>query len=372
MFFGHFAVAEYLLNQGADTTKKNNNGETPLDSLRVELSVVPVIAGFLLVEFELSDVKRGREQIENKLKESSLFSSDTPDSHDASSQEIAKPLAQQKNKDRSLSDQFESIVSWVANYPVFSYLWFLWFLWLYTLSLAILAWLANVIRSHWTNTHLSWASLRLQSPQALLFWIALTLIPVDQMESLGFLFGPDTSVGFIPSMHVFTYYAIFFAFGVCYYLGDESQGPLGQCWRWLLPLTLLVVFPIALEINLGLFGLRDQWISQAWIRPLSVFSQSLFAWWMSLACIGLFGNCMGQGSSWIRFLSDSSYWLYLAHLPLVIWIQSKIADRPWNGFLKLLLISSFCITVLLLSYELLVRHTWLGRFLNGKRSGASG
>ena len=252
------------------------------------------------------------------------------------------------------------------------FFWFLWFLWLYTVSLAILVGLANGIRSRWTKTPFSWASWRLQSPIALLFWVAATLIPISRMESLGFLFGPDTSVGLIPSIHVFAYYAIFFAFGVCYYLGDDHQVQVGQCWRWLMPLTLLVVFPIALEINLGLFGLRDQWLSNAWVRPLSVLSQSLFAWWMSLSCIGLFRNCMSQGSSWIRFLSDSSYWLYLAHLPLVIWIQSKIADRPWNGFLKLLLISLLSVTVLLLTYEFLVRHTWLGRFLNGKRSGTSG
>ena len=135
----------------------------------------------------------------------------------------------------------------------------------------------------------------------------------------------------------------------------------------LLPLTLLVIFPVALEINVGTFGLRDSWISRDWIRPLSVLSQSLFAWCMSLSCIGLFRSCFAEPKPWIRYVSDSSYWLYVAHLPLVVAIQSQMAESSYNGYLKLLVISALSIAILLLSYQLLVRCTWIGLFLNGTR-----
>lgn len=367
MFFGHFSVAEYLMEQGADLTKKNNNGETPLQSLRVDPAVVPVIAGFLLVEVDPADVKHGRELIENKLKDSELTASETPAAQAISSAISSNQLGQANPNDKSFSERLNPILTWIATYPAFSYLWFLWFLWWYAVCFVILVGLISWIRSFWTQTPISWTSLKLQSPQAMLFWIALTLIPIDRMKSLGFLFGPDTSVGFIPDSHVFAYYAVFFLFGVTYYLGDPSQIKLGQCWRWLFPLTLLVIFPISLEINLGLMGIRDQWLASDWIRPLSVLSQSIFAWWMSVACIGLFSSCFQSEKPWVRYLSDSAYWLYLAHLPLVILIQSKIAHLSWNAFIKILLISLLSVALLLLSYELLVRRTWLGRLLNGSK-----
>jgi hypothetical protein len=133
-----------------------------------------------------------------------------------------------------------------------------------------------------------------------------------------------------------------------------------------------VVFPLALEINLGTFGLRDTWkLPSGSIRPLSVLSQSLFAWWMSLSCIGLFRSCLSQQKSWIRYLSDSSYWLYVAHLPLVVILQSRVVDLPWNSFGKLSAISILSILLLLVSYQLLVRNTWIGRLLNGPRQAKS-
>jgi peptidoglycan/LPS O-acetylase OafA/YrhL len=135
---------------------------------------------------------------------------------------------------------------------------------------------------------------------------------------------------------------------------------------------MFVVFPLALEINLGTFGLRDTWkLPSGSIRPLSVLSQSLFAWWMSLSCIGLFRSCLSQQRAWIRYLSDSSYWLYVAHLPLVVILQSSVVDLPWNSFGKLSAISILSILLLLVSYQLLVRNTWIGRLLNGPRQAKS-
>jgi peptidoglycan/LPS O-acetylase OafA/YrhL len=92
---------------------------------------------------------------------------------------------------------------------------------------------------------------------------------------------------------------------------------------------------------------------------------------MSLSCIGLFRSCLSQQKSWIRYLSDSSYWLYVAHLPLVVILQSSVVDLPWNSFGKLSAISILSILLLLVSYQLLVRNTWIGRLLNGPRQAKS-
>jgi len=368
MFFGNYPLVEYLLEQGADITKRNSNGETPIASLRVDTMMVQYIAGLLSVQRELADVKEGRALIENALVERKLIEPAKEAAGGQGPGSGAQGAAASDSQAASAPrNRLGAIAAWLATYPAFSYLWFLWFLWWFAVFFVILQWVFGSIRSFWSQQPVEWSSLGLYSPVALLFWMLVTMIPLYFMGTIGFVFGPDTTVGLIPAPQVFAYYAIFFLFGIGYYLGQDTGARLGQSWRWLLPLSMLVLFPIALEINLGKFGLRDQWITKGWVLPLSVLSQSLFAWCMSIACIGLFRSCVREQKPWIRYLSDSSYWLYVAHLPLVIVLQSKLAWTGGNAYLKLLIISVVSISLLLLSYQLLVRNTWLGVFLNGRR-----
>lgn len=69
-----------------------------------------------------------------------------------------------------------------------------------------------------------------------------------------------------------------------------------------------------------------------------------------------------------RYLSDSAYWLYLAHVPLVIFAQSFIAQWDQPLALKATLILVAIASFLLLTYEYLVRYTFLGTLLNGPRT----
>jgi hypothetical protein len=367
MFFGNYPLVEYLLEQGADITKRNSNGETPVKSLRVDTMMVQYIAGLLSVQRELADIKDGRALIENALVERKLIEPAKQTEVEQGADGSTSQTPASASGSASTQSTPRAIAMWLATYPAFSFLWFLWFLWWFAVFFVILQWVFGSIRSFWSQQPVEWSSLGLYSPVALLFWMLATMIPLYFMGTIGFIFGPDTSVGLIPAPQVFAYYAIFFLFGVGYYLADDTQSRLGSSWRWLLPLTMLVLFPIALEINLGKFGLRDQWITKGWVLPLSVLSQSVFAWCMSIACIGLFRSCVREQTPWIRYLSDSSYWLYVAHLPLVIVLQSKLAWTGGNAYLKLLIISVVSIGLLLLSYQLLVRNTWLGVFLNGRR-----
>ncbi len=68
-----------------------------------------------------------------------------------------------------------------------------------------------------------------------------------------------------------------------------------------------------------------------------------------------------------RYLADSSYWLYLAHLPVVAALQIWLAPWHLHWALKFPLLLATTLTILLLSYHWLVRFTWLGKILNGHR-----
>ena len=55
------------------------------------------------------------------------------------------------------------------------------------------------------------------------------------------------------------------------------------------------------------------------------------------------------------------------HLPLMIAAQALVCDWQMPALMKFLLIVVLITGLLMISYQLLVRHTWLGLLLNGPR-----
>lgn len=162
------------------------------------------------------------------------------------------------------------------------------------------------------------------------------------------------------------YYAIFFGFGALYHDARDDAGRVGRHWWLSLPLALAVVLPVGLAASVGIQETREL-IGYAGQRLGSTFLQVLYAWLMIFGLIGLFRRFLSKGRHTIRFLSDSSYWLYLAHLPLIIGGQVLVRDWPLPGLVKMLLLTVVVTAFLLVTYRYGVRYTPLGWLLNGKR-----
>lgn len=342
-FLGHADIVDLLIQRGADINFPSNSGETPLHSAEQGFETVQYIAGLLGLRVEQGAWREGRTKVLAQLRgmgaKSIAGKSDaTPPSEASSARKVWDAL---------------------VNTPVFILIWFLWFLvWLIAIF-AVYALLAN--RLGWRGGSPRWVL----SPARLLWLLPLTAVPTWFMQ---FEFGPDTSMGIVPMPHVLAYYAIFFFFGVFYYESDDQEGRLGQSWRWSLPATMLVLFPLAIEFATGTFGFRDSLLPARLHRPASVFLQSLFAWGMCFAGIGMFRALLTRENKTIRYLSDSSYWLYLAHLPLIIAAQAVISRWQAPAYVKMGLLSMIITAFLLLTYEFLVRYTWVGALLNGRKT----
>ena len=126
------------------------------------------------------------------------------------------------------------------------------------------------------------------------------------------------------------------------------------------------------------FGLEQIFLLQVdhplrWLaKTTALFIYACGSVSLSLGFIGLFIKKLPNENRVWRYVSDASYWIYLAHLPLVFFLQATFAPYPWPWWIKLLTTSVTTFVILTLTYQIGVRHTIIGRILNGKRKSSSG
>ena len=353
-FAGRLPIVQLLLEAGADPAKRGPDGGSPLDSTKADAGTTAFIAGLLRIEFAPPNtLASDRDAIR------ALLASRTGESTAMPVLPPADFLTRARNayRDWLLSPKFvvampldpspQSLLTGMT----FNYLWFLMFLCWLAVGFAAVAALATRLG---LPAPPSWL---VTSPAALLWTVPLTLVPQVFMGLFAPGFGPDTSAGLLPQPHLLAYYAVFFGYGALLFLAEHRSSndveSVGR--RWLVPLliSLLICFPV---------GLATIQFPAAGALP-----QVLYAWLMSFAAIGFFRWLVPAESRTWRYLSDSAYWLYLAHMPVVILLQQYSRGWPLSGTLKFLLVTTLATAILLVSYQLLVRHTPLGLLLNGPR-----
>ena len=66
-------------------------------------------------------------------------------------------------------------------------------------------------------------------------------------------------------------------------------------------------------------------------------------------------------------MSDAPYWLYIMHMPVVVGLQVAFQFVPLPALAKVPIVLALAVLILVLSYDLMVRSTWIGALLNGRR-----
>jgi len=261
--------------------------------------------------------------------------------------------------DANHSGWVKQIVDVLFYAPVFQHLWFLAFLCWLVAGFAIYAYCSEKFSFRIP----SWFVI---SPVALFCWVPATTAMLCFMDQD--TFGPDTSLGLLPLPHILLFHAAFFFFGALYFDSDDTGGKLGACWWIFLPVALFCLLPLAMFWMNQPGGMNSlQSPSRIGNGVLFNLTQALYAWLMTMGAIGLFHRFFLGKNRVIRYLSDSSYWLYLAHAPLILVGQWLVKDIPFHWFSKFSLITLTTTALLLLSYRYLVRYTLIGTTLNGLR-----
>jgi hypothetical protein len=316
-FMGQADVVRLLLERGANSAAANAGGDLPRDSAATPVAIAVNVAEFLGLPARAAlDVERGREAIAGILA-------------------VETTAAESPGLLATLVAGYHTVMA--SSRLQFGQLDHLWFLWYLCLMVGLLA-VAEMAGLGPSGRHRWWLVPASCLPFAMMRWP----------------FGPDTDLGLIPPPHLLLFYACFFWFGAGTFRREGLETPLGRHWRIVLPLSLLVIFPAALAT-----------IERP---PFSATLQPSFAWGMSLGLIGIFHRWMARPSAAVRWLADASYWMYLAHLPLVIILQSYACDLPWPALAKFTAVNVVTVVVLLVTYRWGVRFTPIGWLLNGPRS----
>ncbi len=236
VLFGRADAAKMLLEAGADANAVDGRGNRSVDLLYTPWQQTQLVAGLVGVPVKQQEVQRGRQQIAETLGE---------------------PFDNQSAGQFAMAGttRLAGVIAFVKHFPVMGHLWFLWFLCWLVLGFSICVTVGS--RLGLPHVPPRW----ILSDWRYAWLIPLTVVPQYLMGQGDYAFGPDTSLGILPTPVVLGYYAIFFGFGALYYDADDSAGSVGRRWWIALPLALLLVFPVGLINCFARGGIRPRAVS---------------------------------------------------------------------------------------------------------------
>jgi glucans biosynthesis protein C len=170
---------------------------------------------------------------------------------------------------------------------------------------------------------------------------------------------------FLPPPAEWVHNGVFYLFGLCLYSQRESLFVLFARRAWGYGAAGLVFFAAAfvlvgvlLERPAGTLPFNAFWIA---------LTYNCASWLWSFALIGLALRYLPRHNAVLAYLADSSYWVYLVHLPATIGFGALMYGLAWPALAKIGLNIAATTLLCLATYQLFVRFTFVSRLLNGKR-----
>src|SRR4029077_9539773 len=108
-----------------------------------------------------------------------------------------------------------------------------------------------------------------------------------------------------------------------------------------------------------------------WQTAIYAAGYTLAIWRWTFAVIGMSLFFLSSYSPARRYVADASYWLYLIHVPLLMALQVAVSQLAWPWWAKFSLILGVAFPLMFASYHLLVRYSFIGAILNGRRESRS-
>ena len=330
-FLGRAECVRMLLAKGADAELRNVYQSRPLEAMSTDRKTTMYVAENLLqIPIEWTKIQKGR----NEVRELLGGDGEIKPENNWFVRNFMIPIGEE--------------VKFVTHH--------LWFLYDLVYLVLVFVLVASVLKFVPMPKLAKWLA---ESPLRLLWLVPLTYWAQYSMGGGGEdgLFGPTTSVWLEPDWIKLSYYGIFFGYGALCFRHKGFHEKVGRFW----PIHLFVSIVVFLTA-LILMETKDMEFRYEIISLCS----ALFVWLMIFGLIGVFRTFFSGESLKIRFVSDSAYWLYIAHLPLIQVLQIWVSAWPIPSLTKVVLVCVVTTALLLVSYRYLIRYTPIGTMLNGK------
>ena len=235
------------------------------------------------------------------------------------------------------------------------HLWFLEYLLLLYALAAVLVALTSLLPVKARSTGLTLFRRGLQSIWAPLPMAVLTFLTLLPMVWPGLQDPPS----FAPAPHILLAYAAPFFFGWLLYHARDLLDVLNRrAWlHGLLGVALCVAY-VALIYSIPPGDLRFYGLRAV---------LALAMWCLIFGITGLFLRYFSGHSPLWRYLCDSSYFIYLAHLPMILLLQLVTFNVALPAVVMVPVVLIGTTIVLLPVYAYAVRPTFVGALLNGRR-----
>lgn len=180
--------------------------------------------------------------------------------------------------------------------------------------------------------------------------------------------GADTQITWYPPPHIVAYYSVYFLAGWLLYRRRADLPGLARFWIAQLTIAIILgmLFLTASARYWQALGSATSGdLSQHFIIAQAIAAPATACFVVSIT--GLFLRGFQRPSPTMRYIADSAYWMYIIHLPLVIAINWMLYPLPAPAIVKFTLVCLAAFAIMLASYHLFVRYTWIGVLLNGPK-----
>ncbi|MGB4487097.1 MAG: acyltransferase family protein [Pseudomonas veronii] len=229
--------------------------------------------------------------------------------------------------------------------PSTVHLWFLYYLLLFAVV-------------HWALRTLELGRLGQRLLQRHPAWVLLGL-PLLLVPALASVSAPHPAPeSLVPQFWAITFYGSFFALGTLLHGRPDWIERARPIAKWLLPGAAVAY--LAFLWRLAVDPPSVSQLTAPW--PTAVLEAGLSVW-LTVLCLLAGQSLLNRPNPVMRYLAQSAYWTYLLHLPVLFALQYRLMDVELAWPLKFLMASTVTLGVCLISYQLLVRHTPLRRFV---------
>lgn len=243
-----------------------------------------------------------------------------------------------------------------AAEPMMGHLWFLYYLCMFYLLVPLCEWAMRKTG----KLHLGirravvspWAALGLG------LWTALTLWPFQGAQVFeGFVY-------FLPHPPSLLYYGTFFVLGYVFHAHQDflQAAQRYMAWAWI---GVAVCFPLSIlataaDTNAGGKNLE--------LHFAAMFFHGLSTWALIYGFLGAALRFFDRPSRTVQYIAKSAYWVYLVHLPLVMFAGWCLLPLDLPAVLKFVLVCLGVALVAFASFHYAVQSTRIGLFLSGRRA----